>query len=196
MDIKIDNLYSKYVTEMDFPEYAIWGTKIEGAKLPPFPMPLQAQERMNPYCKRFCESYMWTEPCTTYGITVMPDPNGPEQIVAEEDIETEYVTRSYDTTKDQHFHLHDETYLFFGSNPADQKDLGGEVEVWMGCGPLAEKIVITKACAVSIPAGTIHQPIVVRRVDNPEHPIFNVIVYENKNINHIPTRGLPEGFEL
>lgn len=62
-----------------------------------------------------------------------------------------------------HTHDFDEYICFFGSNPEDWYDLNGEVEVWLG----DEKHIITKSCAIFVPKGLVHCPIIFRRVDKP-----------------------------
>ena len=63
----------------------------------------------------------------------------------------------------EHSHDFDEYLLFLGTNQKDPRDLGGEVELWLG----GEKHVITKSCAVFIPAGIKHAPIYFKRIDTP-----------------------------
>ena len=62
-----------------------------------------------------------------------------------------------------HTHDYDEVLSFFGTNPDDFYDLGGEVELWLG----DEKHIITKSCIVFIPAGMQHCPLSFLRVDRP-----------------------------
>jgi hypothetical protein len=62
-----------------------------------------------------------------------------------------------------HTHDYDEVIAFFGTNPDDLHDLGGEVELWLG----DEKHIITKTCMVFIPAGLQHCPLTFHRVDRP-----------------------------
>jgi quercetin dioxygenase-like cupin family protein len=62
-----------------------------------------------------------------------------------------------------HTHDFDEIIAFFGSNPDDIHDLGGEVELWMG----GEKHIITKSCLVFVPRGVEHCPLSFNRVDRP-----------------------------
>ncbi len=62
-----------------------------------------------------------------------------------------------------HTHTFDEYLLFLGTNPDDQFDLGGEVEVWLG----DEKRMITRTTAVFVPAGMPHCPLVFHKVDRP-----------------------------
>ena len=68
-----------------------------------------------------------------------------------------------------HTHDFDEVVAFFGTNPEDWRDLGGEVEFWLD----DEKHMLTKSCMVFIPKGLPHCPLEVRRVDR---PIFHFII--------------------
>ena len=62
-----------------------------------------------------------------------------------------------------HVHETDEILGFFGNDPADPYDLGGEVEIWLE----DEKHVITKTTMIFVPAGMVHCPLVINRVDKP-----------------------------
>ena len=72
-------------------------------------------------------------------------------------------TGSLESLAVPHSHSFDEYLLFLGTNPEDQFDLGGEVELWLG----DEKHMITRTCAVFAPAGLPHCPLVVHKVDRP-----------------------------
>ena len=63
-----------------------------------------------------------------------------------------------------HNHDFDEYLVFLGTNPADPSDLGGEVEIWLGD---EEKHTLTKSCAVFVPRGVYHTPLIFKRVDRP-----------------------------
>jgi hypothetical protein len=62
-----------------------------------------------------------------------------------------------------HTHEFDEILGFFGTNPDDQYDLGGEVELWLE----DEPFVLTKSFMAFIPAGMKHCPLIMRRIDRP-----------------------------
>ncbi len=72
-------------------------------------------------------------------------------------------TGTIDYLTKPHSHSFDEYLLFLGTNPEDQFDLGGEVELWLG----GEKHVVTRTCAVFAPAGMPHCPLIVHKVDRP-----------------------------
>ena len=69
------------------------------------------------------------------------------------------------STLESHAHTHDtdEIIGFFGNNPDDPYDLGGEVEIWLE----DEKHTITQSCMIFVPAGMKHCPLVLKRVDRP-----------------------------
>jgi quercetin dioxygenase-like cupin family protein len=60
-----------------------------------------------------------------------------------------------------HIHPFDELFTFFGTNPDDPHDLGGELEFWLEDQPF----VFSKSCLVYIPAGMKHSPLHIRRMD-------------------------------
>jgi hypothetical protein len=62
-----------------------------------------------------------------------------------------------------HSHDTDEIIGFFGSNPQDPYDLGGEIEIWLE----DEKHLITRTAMLFVPAGMKHCPLILRRVDRP-----------------------------
>jgi len=63
----------------------------------------------------------------------------------------------------QHSHDFDEVLAFFGTDPENPKDLCGEIELWLE----DEKHILTQTCAVFVPAGIKHCPLIIRRVDRP-----------------------------
>lgn len=67
------------------------------------------------------------------------------------------------STVGSHTHDFDEIIAFFGSDPYNIHDLGGEVELWMG----GEQHIITKSCLVFVPKGMEHCPLSFNRVDRP-----------------------------
>jgi quercetin dioxygenase-like cupin family protein len=62
-----------------------------------------------------------------------------------------------------HTHDSDEIIGFFGSDPSNPYDLGGEIEIWLE----DEKHILTRTCMLFIPAGLKHCPLILRRVDRP-----------------------------
>jgi hypothetical protein len=52
---------------------------------------------------------------------------------------------------------------FFGSNPEDPYDLGGEIEFWLE----DEKHILTRSCLIFVPRGMKHCPLILKRVDRP-----------------------------
>jgi hypothetical protein len=68
-----------------------------------------------------------------------------------------------------HTHAHDEIIGFFGTNSEKPEELGGVVEIYLE----DELQVITKSAYVFVPAGMVHCPLYLRRVDR---PIFHFTV--------------------
>lgn len=62
-----------------------------------------------------------------------------------------------------HTHPFDEMIAFFGTNPDDIHDLGGEVELWID----GEQHIIDRSFVAFIPAGIEHCPLNLRRIDRP-----------------------------
>ena len=75
-----------------------------------------------------------------------------------------------------HEHDYDEVVAFFGTNPEDVNDLGGEIEMWLG----GEKHILTKSCLVYVPKGLVHCPLIIRRVDRPifHFAVANTSIYQ------------------
>ncbi len=62
-----------------------------------------------------------------------------------------------------HSHPFDEMVSFIGSDPADIHSLGGQIEIWID----GEKQIIDKSFMAYIPAGIVHGPLYIRRIDKP-----------------------------
>jgi len=62
-----------------------------------------------------------------------------------------------------HSHEYDEIIGFFGSNPEDPYELGGEIELWLE----DEQYLLNKTCMIFVPKRMNHCPLVLRRVDRP-----------------------------
>jgi hypothetical protein len=72
-----------------------------------------------------------------------------------------------------HFHDFDEVCGFIGSNRDDPFDLGGEIVIWLD----GHKEVLTRSSLIFIPAGVVHCPFFVNRIDK---PVFFVTISPNK----------------
>jgi mannose-6-phosphate isomerase-like protein (cupin superfamily) len=94
-----------------------------------------------------------------------------------------------------HAHNFDELFLFVGTDAHDTLNLGGEVEVWLGEGNEAEKFNLTKASAVFVPAGVVHNPNYFRRVDR---PYLMVVIAMTREYMDSKTRwvALPPAFKF
>ena len=62
-----------------------------------------------------------------------------------------------------HKHDVDEIIGFFGNDSSKPHDLGGEIEFWME----DEKHIITRTAMIFVPAGMMHCPLIIKRVDRP-----------------------------
>ena len=82
-----------------------------------------------------------------------------------------HITRKIRQGEKEHAHDFDEIIAFIGSNRNNPRDLGGEIEVWMGGEPYS----ITKSSYIFIPKGLKHCPIIIKRLDTP------VFMYESAN---------------
>lgn len=67
-----------------------------------------------------------------------------------------------------HSHPENEILAFFGSNPDDPSDLGGEIEIFVE----GEKHILTKSTYIYFPAGIKHLPLHINRVDRPIFHFF------------------------
>jgi len=73
----------------------------------------------------------------------------------------------------KHKHDYEEIFMFLGTNPKDPRDLGAEVEFWIGEGKDQEKIVFTTSSSIYIPPGVAHFPQIWRNV---RRPVFTVVI--------------------
>ena len=78
--------------------------------------------------------------------------------------ETVWFTKGYEEIAvHPHYHDYDEVLGFYGSDPDNPDDLGGEVEEWIE----DERYVMTRSFIMFIPRGVKHGPLIIRRVDRP-----------------------------
>ena len=68
---------------------------------------------------------------------------------------------------ESHTHKFSQVIGLVGGTPADPHDLGGEITLWLD----GNKETITRSCLIFIPAGVVHGPFLVSKV---ERPIFFV----------------------
>jgi hypothetical protein len=78
-----------------------------------------------------------------------------------------------------HTHDADEIIGFFGSNPLDPYDLGGEIEFWIE----DEQHFITRSSMIFVPGGMKHCPLLIKRVDR---PIFHFSTVTTGQYKYIP----------
>jgi hypothetical protein len=73
----------------------------------------------------------------------------------------------------KHKHDYEEIFLFLGTDPKDPRDLGAEVEFWIGEGKDQEKIVFNTSSSIYVPPGVAHFPQIWRNV---RRPVFTVVI--------------------
>jgi hypothetical protein len=73
----------------------------------------------------------------------------------------------------KHKHDYPEIFMFLGTDPKDPRDLGAEVEFWIGEGKDQEKIVFTTSSSIYVPPGVAHFPQIWRNV---RRPTFTVVI--------------------
>jgi hypothetical protein len=83
-------------------------------------------------------------------------------------------------------HPFDEFVMFFGTDPANPDALGGEVEYWLGEGKEAEKYIIDKPTCIFVPAGVVHCPLLVTKV---EKPFINLVIADTPDYSLIREPG-------
>lgn len=73
----------------------------------------------------------------------------------------------------------DELIGFIGSNPDDPSDLGGEIEFSLG----GEAHLLTKSTIIFAPAGLVHNPMRILRVDRPifHFSVVTTALYDGTN---------------
>jgi hypothetical protein len=84
-------------------------------------------------------------------------------------------TREEDTSSpDPHTHDFDEVIGFFGTDKENLNDLGATIELWID----GEKNIITETFLAFIPAGVVHCPLKILRIDR---PVFHFATMQGKN---------------
>ena len=73
----------------------------------------------------------------------------------------------------KHKHDYEEIFMFLGTDPKDPRDLGAEVEFWIGEGKDQEKIVFNTSSSIYVPPGVAHFPQIWRNV---RRPVFTVVI--------------------
>jgi hypothetical protein len=86
-------------------------------------------------------------------------------------------------------HDFDEIFLFMGLNRNNSKDLGAEIEFWMGYGKDTEIITLNTSSMIFIPRNVIHLPI---KYKNVRKPLLRIIIGLNVDNNKITKYPLKE----
>jgi hypothetical protein len=90
----------------------------------------------------------------------------------------------------------DEIFFYFGTDPKNPSDLGGEHELWIGEGDKAERYLITKTTCVFLPKGTVHGPEVCRRADRPYFQLMIAMTPEYTDEMYERSDKLPPGWSI
>jgi hypothetical protein len=77
------------------------------------------------------------------------------------------------SSPDPHTHEYDEVIAFFGTNRDNLQDLGAEIELWID----NERNLINESFLAFIPAGIVHCPLNILRIDR---PVFHFAVGQGK----------------
>ena len=77
----------------------------------------------------------------------------------------QFVRKPFKGDNPAHTHNFQEFLAWYGGNPDDPEDFGGEVVFYLG--EELEKHVFTKPTIVSLPPGLVHCPLEITRVDRP-----------------------------
>jgi hypothetical protein len=179
--------YKKYVEKLQYETIMLIGDNSSmGKQTRP---PLVMDERFMPACTMHMEVFVFTS--ATKRLRFWFDGSlakDCKSVFAEDD----------DTSMLDHspmYHNYREIYLYNGTNPDDPKDLGGEVELWLGCGDQAEKYMINEPTCVYIPPGLMHTASIVRRIDRPDRPIIHTIFFDAPRLSNQHVRLLPPELE-
>ena len=131
-------------------------------RMPEFQRSIQAE-----YSK-FAKRVLWLDDCVVPGAFNM---------------NVSWYLKAASTMADKpHMHATDEIIGFFGSNPDDPYDLGGEVEIWLE----DDKHVLTRSCMIFVPAGLRHCPLTLNRVDRPIFHFTTVTGHEYERTIEAP----------
>ena len=103
------------------------------------------------------------------------------------DIRWHFTIPDPDPIESTHFHHFDTISCFVGSDPKNPSSLGAVLEMQLG----DEKHMLTKTCAVFIPKGLEHCPLIHRKVDRPYlEIIFAVSETDQYFVPHFTGRSL------
>jgi hypothetical protein len=109
----------------------------------------ESKRKIAAECSRYAERILWLDEQVVEGAFHM---------------NTAWYLKAGPTLEERpHVHDTDEIIGFFGSDPSNPHDLGGEVEIWLE----DEKHVIDRSAMIFVPAGMVHCPLVINRVDRP-----------------------------
>ncbi len=76
-----------------------------------------------------------------------------------------YLTEPFTLVDHPHTHEFDQVICFLGGNPQNISEFGGVIEMYYG--EEQEKHVITESSYICVPKGTVHGPLIVKKIDKP-----------------------------
>jgi uncharacterized RmlC-like cupin family protein len=88
-----------------------------------------------------------------------------------------------------HKHDYEEIFLFLGTDPKNVRDLGAEVEFWVGEGEDQEKIVFNTSSSIYIPPGVSHFPQIWRNVKRPAMTVVIMPSSGKRVLKHVSPKG-------
>lgn len=90
----------------------------------------------------------------------------------------------------------DELFFYFGTDPHNPGNLGGEHELWIGEGEGSEKHVFNRNTCVYLPRGLAHGPEICRKVEKPYFQLMIATVTEYTDDIMEYTHKYPPGFSI
>ncbi len=95
----------------------------------------------------------------------------------------QFVNKPFISNNPIHTHNFQEFLAWYGGNPKDPEDFGGEVVLYLG--EEQEEYVFTQATMVNLPPGLAHCPLVITRVDRPIIQVEIMLVGEGGTRDHL-----------
>jgi hypothetical protein len=80
-------------------------------------------------------------------------------------IDCDYETEPHVMVPEPHSHEFDQYLCFFGTNPDDRQDFGGEIEIYLG--EEHEKHIINSPSVIWVAAGLKHGPVIYTKITKP-----------------------------
>jgi hypothetical protein len=122
--------------------------------------------------------------------------DGKDGLIKEADSMAEYTWITQDCSmghsegRGPHKHDFGELFLFMGTNPEDQDDLGAEVELWLGEGEETDKLNFNTSSLIYVPGGMMHMPIFFKNVKRPFLRLTIGLNTGDKRCERFPPRNI------